>query len=63
MKGWMILENEGMSPGGEGVLAGKQQCAVGCRSRVLLLHPSALLLPAQAHRLRGPEADTQVEVQ
>lgn len=34
----------GLSPGGEGMLARKQQCAAGCCSRVLL--------PAQA------EADT-----
>ena len=42
-----------MSPGGEGVLAGEQRCAVECRSSVTLSHPPALLLPARAQGWRG----------
>ena len=50
---------KGLSPGGKGVLAGKQQHAVDCGSSVLRLQPPALLLPARAQGLRGSVADTQ----
>lgn len=51
MKGWIAFP--ACLPEGKGCWQGKQQRALGCRSRVLLLHPPALLLPARALKAAG----------